>query len=384
MSLHSTFSAATARIFESISTPPSEYEPIYYIETNATNTSRYTSLFVSRENIGNGQFVVAKQSFIGNVTIRNVANTFSKTISNLTANSGVGSYNAIINEQGNLVAVGNSDYIKIYEYQGSNYTLISNLRPDANATFFNGQCIDFSSNANTLICGCGGNTAPFVAIYNRTGNTFTLQENIIRPTGNGQFGSSLSISADGNTFITSGLVSSNSLANTSFALIYTKANGNFTLDTVLSNPNANSYFGDVVKLNSTGNIALIKSFTRIFVYEKINNTWTLTDNIGTSGRGVGANQSSASSEFSVSSNGTMAFIGNIDYNNGITNQGRLQNYYKNNRYTFSSGETWPNAYANSKFSFNIASDDNANYLATTNYFNGANSNVHVLAVYQKE
>lgn len=384
MSLHSTFSAATARIFESVSPRPSEYTPLFYIETNGTNTSRYTSLFVSRDDIGNGQFIAAKQSFIGNVTIRNIANTFSKTISNLTGNSGDGQFNAVVNEQGNLVAVGNSDYIKIYEYQGVDYTLLSNLRPNANAPFFNGTCLDFSSNANTLICGCGGNTVPFIAVYSRSGNNFTLQENIIRPTGNGQFGVSLSISADGNTFITSGKVSSNSAANNSFALIYTKANGNFTLDTVLSNPNANSYFGDVVKLNSTGNIALIKSSTRVFVYEKVNNAWTLTDNIGTSGRSIGANQSSVSSEFSVSADGVMAFIGNIDYDSGITNQGRLQNYYKNNRYVFSSGETWPNAYANSQFSFNIASDDNANYLATTNYFNGANSNVHVLAVYHKE
>lgn len=378
MSLNSTFSSASIRGYQSFGLdPPSNYNSVYFITTTANKDYRYTNIFVSKEDIGNGQFIVTKQPFVGNVNIRNVANTFTKTISNLTANSAAGSYNAVINEQGNIIAVGNSDYIKIYEYNGSNYALSSNLLPDANAIFFNGKCLDFSSNANLLIAGCGGNTntTPFIAVYSRSGSSFTLQNTINAPAGNGQFGSCVSISYDGNTFITAGIVSSNTTAGR--VQIYNYANGNYTLNTTISSPGA-TYFGDYVKLNSAGNVATIKALSRMYIYEKINNVWQQTSNISTN-RGIGANQSSLS-ETAISNNSSTVLIGDSGAN---SNAGNMLNYYKNNIYKLYDTITWANSYANSYFGYNVAGDNQCEYIAATNFFNGAGSNVHVLALYQK-
>lgn len=385
MSLFSTYSAASIRGFSApTSSIPANFNLLYSIETTANKDSRYAGVFVSREDIGNGQFVTTNQTFIGNVNVRNIANTFSKTISNLTASSIPvnygGAFTSVINEQGNLVIIGDYDYIKVFEYQGSDYSLISNLRPKANVTTLNGLMVDISSNANTLITGCGGSNNSFIAVYSRSGNTFTLVENIERPSNiYGQFGFSISISTDGNTFITSGRVSSNSSANSSAVLIYKYSNGNYVLNTTLYNPNLISYFGDDVKLNAAGNIAIITSLLRTFIYEEINNTWTQTANLNVAGR-VTANTASKS-ENAINLNGSTVVTGNIAQNPNAA--GAVQNYFKNgSTYQLQQTLTWANSYANSEFGHNLSGDSNCKYIAATNFFNGANSNVHVLSVYE--
>lgn len=378
MSLFSTYSAASINGFKSYGRAPENFNLLYSIETTANKDSRYTYVGVSRENIGNGQFIISKQSFIGNVVIRNVANTFNKTISNLTANSFAGDYNPVINEQGNIVIVGNGDYIKVYEYQGTNYTLISNLRPKSNISTFNGACIDISSNANTMVAGClGGNQ--WIAVYNRLGNSFTLSENIEKSNiSYSQFGSTVSISADANTLITSGIVSSNTTSGR--VLIYNYSNGNYILNTIIESPGA-SFFGDNVNLNATGDVATITALGRLYIYRKNANSWTLQGNLMTS-RGVGANNS-AINIAAINEDGSTILFGNNKV--GINDTGAMENYYRNGvNYQLYQSYTWANQYANCYFGYNLDGDNSTNYIAVTNFFNGANSNVHVLSVYKKE
>lgn len=385
MSFVSTYSAASKRGWTSDGIAPSNYNLLYSIEQTGNYSLSYEYVYVSRSNIGNGTFILTRQTGLGGAPPYTKPTQIRDQSNNIIFNGNLLT-SSLINEQGNLLAgvyeLANSvSNIAILEYQGNTYVQIANLLPRANRTQYNGVG-DWSGNANILITtNYGGPPAnDFVSIYTRSGNSFTLKEHVDNPNANyNAFGSVVSISNDGNTFITTGELDPDVANNVSKVLIYSNASGNYTLHTTLS---GNSYFGQDVKLNASGTIAYIRNSTNMYVYNLNNNVWSLTSNIaGNFASGSGLPDPGT---FTNDDLGSTLLIGNYRYN---SNTGQVQNYYKNIGYTQYANITWANATANSYYGRFIDGDNNANIIGIVNrYGNGsllAGNGTHVLQVYQK-
>jgi hypothetical protein len=396
MSLFSTYSAASKRGFSSPAIPPSNYNILYTIQQTGNQGLAYSNVYVSRSDIGNGTFILTSNQGLGgappynfkNFTIRNSSNTF--TYDGVTSNT-VANNISLINEQGNLLAgIFNSgtfpnviSNIAIYEYQSNSYVQIANLQPQPNISAndsANYKVGDWSSNANILAIGNDTYPNNFITLYQRSGNTFTLYQTITKPAGNyNYFGSQISLSGDGNTFITTGNLR-NDVANTSTVFIYNNNSGNYTLHSTLTGPD---FFGQTVKLNNYGNVAYIRNSQGMYVYSLNGNVWSLTDSISQiTGNFPSGNGLVQYNKFTSDNLNSTMLIGNYLYNN----TGQVQNYWNNVNFNLYSNITLANASNLSYYGWGVAGSDNANVIAITNRYNNGNvgNGTHVLQVFQKD
>ena len=189
-----------------------------------------------------------------------------------------------------------------------------------------GTSVALSSDGNTAIMGApGDNTGTGTAlVFTRAGGTWVQQGNKLTPggaTSNANFGSSVALSADGNTAIIGGSGDSN---YTGAVWVFTRSNGQWTQQGgkfTGSHPAPDRYLGASVAVTIDGNNILaggpggdfnifrtIKSVGAIWLFTRLNGQWSQQ---GTefSGLGTASGDALQGSSMAVSADGTTAIVG---------------------------------------------------------------------------
>lgn len=374
MSFISTYSAASIRGYSAPSVP--KFVTIDTVSANGNANTRYWSVFVSRTDIGNGQFVATKD-YTGTVNIKKIGDSFSKTFTTNISTPIYGNVvpgSVVINEQGNLVLTYNgASNVGVYEYNGNNYSLIQTItKPNAGDTEF-GLQLAISGNANTLVIGTIETFASNTYYYTRSGNTFSLAGTLFANSGGREF----SINNSGNIVA---IVAN--LANT--VSIYNNSGNGYVLDANINKPNVSiNNFGWDLCLNDIGNVISIYGGNtgglsrNIWVYNKIGNTWTQTANkvVFYPYTNFGADCVTY-----INSGGNVNLIPNPVPGSG--NIGNVQIYTSN---VVTTQTLLPSSTANyneSKYGSKVAGDDVGRYIVITNGYTGNGNNFQVMDILQ--
>ena len=129
-----------------------------------------------------------------------------------------------------------------------------------------GTSVSISSDGNTAIVGAesedtGGNGAGAAYIFTRSGTTWTQQAKIQSSDiqGGDYFGWSVSISGDGNTALVGAYYGDAGVTNTGAAYIFTRSGTTWTQQQKIQASDADAYdvFGTSVSISSDGNTAIV-------------------------------------------------------------------------------------------------------------------------------
>ena len=261
----------------------------------------------------------------------------SQLLGNGEESTGTGSFNATsvsISADGNTAIVGGSNdnnnqgAVWIYTRTDGSWTQQGNKlvgTGSTGSTVGQGWSVSISADGNTAIVGgLYDNTNQGAAwIYTRNGVSWTQQGNKVLGTGNigaAQQGSSVSISADGNTAIIGG---SNDNNNQGAAWVYTRSGGSWTQqgNKLIGTGNFGAaQQGTSVSISADGNTAIVGGFFdntaqgAAWVYTRNAGSWTQQGNklVGT-GNIAQANQGYS---VSISADGNTAIVsGKTDNNN---------------------------------------------------------------------
>ena len=202
-----------------------------------------------------------------------------------------------------------------------------------------GTSVSISADGNTAIVGgVGDNSSQGAAwVYTRSGSTWTQQGSKLVGTGNtgaAQQGTSVSVSADGNTAIVGG---PNDNSNQGAAWVYTRSGGTWTQQgskLVGTGNTGGAFQGKSVSLSADGNTAIVggtgdNSFQgAAWVYTRSSSTWTQQGSklVGTGNTGAAVQGISVS----LSADGNTAIVGGYNDN---SNEGAAWVFTR-------SGSTW--------------------------------------------
>lgn len=187
-----------------------------------------------------------------------------------------------------------------------------------NGDVLQGFSVSLSADGNTAIIGGPGDDGftGAVWVFTRTGGVWTQPGNKIAPVGknsdDSQFGHSVSLSADGNTAIVGGPNSTSGYGEGA-VWEYTRSAGVWGYQALLTGGSSQAYFGSSVSLSSDGNLAVIGGSEynsgegAAWVFTKSNGTWTGQSNklIGTGNVGAAKQGTSVS----VSDDGHTVIVG---------------------------------------------------------------------------
>ena len=207
-----------------------------------------------------------------------------------------------------------------------------------------GQVVSISSNGNTAIVGAytedtGGSSAGAAYIFTRSDTTWTQQAKIQASdkATNDLFGYSVSISGDGNTAIAGALFEEYGGS----AYIFTRSGTTWTQQAKIqaSDRQASDFFGSSVSISSNGNTAIVgamfedtggSSAGAAYIFTRSGTTWTQQVKIQ-------ASDKQASDNFGVSvaisDDGNTAIVGAYTEDTGGTNAGAAYIFTR-------SGTTW--------------------------------------------
>ena len=193
-----------------------------------------------------------------------------------------------------------------------------------------GTSVAISSDGNTAIVGVpygsnekGAKTGS-AYVYTRTNGTWSEQTKLLASDGAGGdfFGTSVSISSDGNTAIVGAKLDDNERGtDAGSAYIYTRTDGTWSEQTrlIANGGGANDWFGRTVSISSDGNTAIVGAYRddqyrgSAYIYTRTDNTWIEQAKLL-------ASDSAAYDNFgysvSISSDGNTAIVG--AYNNNIS------------------------------------------------------------------
>jgi hypothetical protein len=194
--------------------------------------------------------------------------------------------------------------------------------------------------------------------YQAPSNTYIGRLATGNNSANQGIGSSLSLSADGNTLLVGA-------GNSNKVLVFTKASNVWTITANINRPTSNvSEFGFSVGINSSGNTAIIgaPSFANIspgfaYIYANVSNTWTLQTTLSPS---ISDNQDLVGYSVAINDNGDKVATGTPSANAAANVYAKV--------FTFSkSGNTWPETailgnVAEDLFGLTINMDSTGNYL----------------------
>ena len=185
-----------------------------------------------------------------------------------------------INNDGSIIAVGASSnsgnqsfagHVRIFQWNGTNYSQLGNDIDGEAAQDFSGGSIDLSASGTTIAIGAAGNdgggtTSGHIRVYNWNGSSW-IQKGIDIDGGgiNSNFGSSVAIDGSGNT-ITSGAFSFSNGALGS-TLVFSWNGSSWTQKgSVLTGDVGSDFFGTSTSLSNDGNIIAIGAlgYARIF------------------------------------------------------------------------------------------------------------------------
>ena len=154
-----------------------------------------------------------------------------------------------------------------------------------------GSSVSLSADGNTAVIGAYGTDSDkgTIYIYTRSGETWTLQQEITSPgESGGKFGYSVSLSSDGNTSLI-GAVGGGMKMGTAY--IYTKTEGLWNLTQSIVDPGASgeNWFAENICLSDNGSTALIGAYGTesnrgiLYMYTKTGMSWELKQTIADPG-----------------------------------------------------------------------------------------------------
>ncbi|RXR31867.1 T9SS type A sorting domain-containing protein [Flavobacterium piscinae] len=187
-----------------------------------------------------------------------------------------------INNDGSIIAVGASSnsgnqefagHVRLFQWNGTNYTQLGNDIEGEAAQDFSGNSIDLSASGHTIAIGAAGNdgggtTSGHIRVYEWNGTSWVQKGMDIDGDGlNGNFGSSVSIDAFGNT-VTSGAFSFSNGAIGS-TLVFSWNGSSWTQKgSALTGDVGSDFFGTSTSLSNDGNIIAVGAlgYARIFKF----------------------------------------------------------------------------------------------------------------------
>ncbi|MCY2940589.1 MAG: Ig-like domain-containing protein [Planctomycetota bacterium] len=200
----------------------------------------------------------------------------------------------IISADGSTLFAGTQYGVQyIYSLSGGVWTQEADLAQQSGMSYLyhQGNYAALSADGNTALLSyesfpVNGVATGSAFFYSRTNGVWTLQSQVTPPNldAGSNFGSSVGLSADGNTAIIGSSVSN---SGKGIAFIYTRSASTWSLQTTL-NPKGNllsSNFGGVVGISNDGTTVFVKEmnvFTAdsgIFFFQRSNNIWTYTQSL---------------------------------------------------------------------------------------------------------
>jgi hypothetical protein len=159
----------------------------------------------------------------------------------------------------------------IFTRSGGTWTQQQKIQAsDAQAYDYFGTSVSLSGDGNTAIVGANyedtnGTDAGAAYIFTRSGGTWTQQQKIQASDvqGDDNFGYRVSLSSDGNTALISAHFEDTGATNAGAAYIFTRSNGTWTQQQKIQASDAQlaDYFGNSVSLSSDGNTAIVGAYT---------------------------------------------------------------------------------------------------------------------------
>ncbi len=244
-----------------------------------------------------------------------------------------------LSADGNTAIIGGTfdDYFRgaswIFTRTGNTWTQQGNKLVGTGGGGNQGSSVCISADGNTAIV--GGNGASW--IFTRTGNTWTQQGNKLVGTGgvggNQNQGSSVSLSADGNTAIIGGYGDSSNMGYTGASWIFTRTGNTWTQqgNKLVGTGGAGSYIhqGYAVSLSADGKTAIVggrsdssnMGYTGAsWIFTRTGNTWTQQGNKLVGTGGAGGFIFQGSA-VSLSADGNTAIVGGPNDTNNLGNMG---------------------------------------------------------------
>ena len=278
---------------------------------------------------------------------------------NLTASDGgyqdtFGCSVAISND-GNTIAVGarswdgsytNEGAAYVYTRSGTTWTEQTKLYPTQevpNAGGSNpyfGSSVSISNDGNSLLVGMQnesntmGNNTGAALFYTRSGSSWTRQQIIAPPShiaSAEQFGKSSHISGDGNTIVIGSPYRDDTYLNSGSVFIYNRSGNTFSLDTEIVGSQSNLYWSEDLCISDDGLtfIGRARGASKAFIVEKTGGSWP------SSLTGTGVTDFSMSggtgylTDVTISGDGLTAAGGGLNLDtNGLTNNGKVSIYKK--------------------------------------------------------
>ena len=183
--------------------------------------------------------------------------------STATAGANFG-YSVALSADGNTAIVGgpqssgNAGYAAVYRFTGGSWGSAQTLTSTAGATASFGYSVALSADGNTAIVGAlnASTNAGYAAVYRFTGGSWGSAQTLTSTAdSSAEFGTSVSISADGNTALVGATLHSTS---TGYAAVYRFTGGSWgSAQTLTSTAGAGALFGNSVILSADGNTALV-------------------------------------------------------------------------------------------------------------------------------
>jgi hypothetical protein len=137
------------------------------------------------------------------------------------------------------------------QFTGQGETLTS-----AGGSVFLGSSVALSADGNTALVGGFSNSSSDGAawVFIRNAGAWTQQTELISPDAGARFGSSLALSADGNTALIGGRADN---SNAGAVWVFTRSAGVWTQQTKLVSPDSSAQFGNAVALSADASTALV-------------------------------------------------------------------------------------------------------------------------------
>lgn len=236
-----------------------------------------------------------------------------------------------ISDDGLIIAVGASSnsgsqnsagHVRIFEWDGTNYTQLGNDIDGEAAMDASGQSIDLNASGNTIAIGAAGNddggtTAGHVRIYEWDGNAWIQKGADID--GDGSFGTSTAMDGSGDTFAAGGFAFSNGALG--YAKVYTWDGSSWIQKgSTFSGDSGSDFLGTSMSLSTNGDIIAIGALGYARVFDFDGNGWVQQG----SDLLEEAPQDQFGRSISISSNGSIVAAG-TPYNNGNgTNSGHVR------------------------------------------------------------
>ena len=285
---------------------------------------------------------------------------------NLTASDGGYQDNfglaVAISNDGNTMAVGaknwdgsltNEGAVYIFTRSGTTWSEQTKLYPTqevpnagGSSNPYFGSSVSISNDGNSLLVGMQnesyqlGNNTGAALFYTRSGSSWTRQQIITPPSylfGAEAFGKSSHISGDGNTIVIGSNSRDNPSSNSGSVFVYNRSGNTFSLDTdIVGLSQTNVYWAEDLCISDDGLtfIGNARGVKKSFIVEKTGGSWPssltgtgVTDFFLGGGNGY-------VTDVTISGDGLTAAAGAVGSDmNGFTNNGRVAIYKK-------SGGTW--------------------------------------------